>query len=76
MKRFDTKSAIHLSKVLGIFSAKYIDVQTLSDEELEEFINDMNEHFDDDRFDLNYLIKEMKSFIAAIEIHNKSEELV
>ncbi|MCZ2258452.1 hypothetical protein [Sporosarcina sp. G11-34] len=73
MSRFDRQSAIHLSKILSVFSAKFVDVQTLSDEELEEFINDMNKHFDDEKFDLNYLIYEMKSFITAVELNSVSK---
>lgn len=70
MNRFDMQSAIHLSKILSVFSAKFVDVQTLSDVELEEFINEMNKHFDDEKFDLNYLVEEMKSFITAVELNN------
>lgn len=70
LNRFDMQSAIHLSKILSVFSAKFVDVQTLSDVELEEFINDMNKHFDDEKFDLNYLVEEMKSFITAVELNN------
>jgi len=74
MNRFDRQSAIHLSKILSVFSAKFVDVQTLSEVELEEFISDMNKHFDDDKFDLDYLIAEMKSFITAVELNNMTKK--
>ena len=76
MKRLDIQSAIHLSRVLSTFSAKIVDIQTLSDDERNEFIEDINEHLDDDTFDLKFLIGEMKSFIKAVEHSNSPKDSV